>query len=231
MDRSSLPYFWELLSSSDQEMYIKISNALGAPTLKNKRNTRINDFADALEAIEIYQNHEPAEKWKRCLVSGLVKFDGGIVVNIKQFKKLVRKCKTSINTSLKDLGYSIVSGKACDCEELLNAIPCLRGNTAELRQWTVRYRAESSSDEQTSDQYVTPPSVAFDEKCSDYGAEISMGSIKYHNPPKQVIGENLKVADDTAEPVQDIFGDYIFDEFIHWDDSKFGDFHFANQTF
>lgn len=237
MDRSSLPYFWELLSSDDQDMYSKISNALGAPTLKNKRNTKINDFSDALEAIEIYQNHEKSDKWRRCLVSGLVLFDGGIAVNIKQFKKLVRKCKTSINTSLKGMGYTIISGKASECDELLETIPCLRGNTAELRQWTVRYKEEDSDKEQENDQYVTPPSIAFDEKYGDNGATIAVGTID-DNTSQIAVDKHLSANDDAkqfvndnAEIVDNSFEDYDFEQFMQWDDAKFSDSQFADSAF
>ena len=237
MDRSSLPYFWELLSTDDQEMYSKISNALGAPTLKNKRNTKINDFSDALEAIEIYQNHDKSDKWRRCLVSGLVLFDGGIAVNIKQFRKLVRKCKTSINTSLKGMGYTIISGKATECEELLEAIPCLRGNTAELRQWTVRYKEEDSNNEPENDQYVTPPSVAFDEKYGDNGATIAIGPNDNYAPQIAVdkhltANDNTKqIVNDNAGFVDNSFDDYDFEQFIQWDDAKFSDSQFTDTTF
>ena len=147
-----------------------MSKTLAAPTSKNKRNTKISDFENILEAIDIFQNHEPNEKWKRCLATGVFKFNGGIAVNNKQLKILVHRCKTSINTSLKGLGYTIINCSSNECHELLDAIPFLATNQHELRQWTIRYKAQSNEINQakkkspdTSDTFYTPAAPNIEE--------------------------------------------------------------------
>lgn len=164
--------YWELLSSDDQTTYRRICSAITAPSLKNKRNTKIDDFKEMLEAVDLFENHESEEKWKRCLVCGVVKFHGGIAVNISQLKQLVKKCKSSINGSLKGMGYTIISGKASECSELLEIIPNLKGNLGELRQWTVRYLEDSAFTSDRED-FVTPP-LAINGELTD-GATISIG--------------------------------------------------------
>ena len=232
---NNLPLFWEILALDDQQTYMKISNALGAPTLKNKRNTKIDTFSDALEAIDIFQNHSEVDKWKRFLVCGVVKFDGGIAVNINQLRKLVRKCKTSINTSLKGMGYTIISGKSSECPELLRAIPCLRGNSAELRQWTIRYLEKDDQSQGSmnseNDSFITPPEMVFDNGDDDslsQAFEITLHNpitnhasnnqntvVQQAPPPKE---EQINVFDDTFS-----FEDFGFEHFSQWEDEKFND--------
>lgn len=149
------PAYYELLSDMDKATYERIRQAIIAPTNKNKKYKRADDFREIMEAIELYQNHEPNEKWKRCLVCGVFKFDKGIAVKISALKQLIFKCKSSINGSLKAIGYPTVDYKSSMCEELLNGIPYLRGNISELRQWTVRYKVDPKDKDDT--QFISPP--------------------------------------------------------------------------
>ena len=164
--RDAPPHF-EILSEDDKQMYARICAAVQAPSLRNKRNKRADDFRDVLEAIELFENHDIEGKWKRCLVCGLFKFENGIAVNISVLKRLIMKCKSSINGSLKAIGYPTVSYKAANCEELLNGIPFLKGNVPELRQWTIRYTSTESKPN-ISDEYVTPPSLPIEEKAKTF---------------------------------------------------------------
>ena len=221
---TNLPFFWEILSADDQSTYMKISNALGAPTLKNKRNTKIDSFADAIEAIDIFQNHCEDDKWRRYLVCGLFKFDGGIAVNINQLKKLVRKCKTSINTSLKGMGYTIISGKSSECPELLQAIPCLRGNSAELRQWTVRYLEEGRNEyNKRNDEYVTPPESMYgvdEPQNQQYSFALTV------NDTTNNFNTQTQTTKDSEEYHEEnfFFDDVEFEQFAQWEDtSKYSD--------
>jgi hypothetical protein len=132
------PRHWELLNEADKGIYLRMSAALSAPSCRNKRNKRIDDFQGILDAIEVFENSNQSDKWKRCLVCGVCRIANGIAVNIAQLKKLIFKCKSSINGSLKGLGYEIVVSKTSSCTELLNTIPHLRLNSSEQRQWTVR---------------------------------------------------------------------------------------------
>lgn len=162
MASNDLPNHWELLNDADRQTYERIRAALTAPSNKNKKNKRADEFRDILEAIYLFENHDDVDKWKRCLVCGVFKFEGGIAVNISALKRLVFKCKSSINGSLKAIGYPNVKYKSSQCEELLQGIPYLKGNTVELRQWTVRFQdpqAAKDDFETENSQYITPPSA------------------------------------------------------------------------
>lgn len=165
IQNSGDPKHWDLLCESDKKVYRQIFEALSAPTNRNKRNKKIADFTEVIEAIEIFENTDSTDKWKRCLVCGVCRLSNGIAVNIAQLRRLVLKCKSSINGSLKGMGYDIVLSKPSACEELLKTIPFLRNNPAELRQWTVRLRSHQPKHEQLAD--MTMPQVDLASECSD----------------------------------------------------------------
>jgi hypothetical protein len=133
------PRHWNLLSEADQSVYLRISAALCAPSLRNRRSKRTVDFKDLLDAIEVFENFNDSDRWKRCLVCGVCRVNHGIAVNVSQLKRLVFKCKSSINGALKELGYTLILDNTSLCRDLLEAIPYLRENPPELRQWTVRF--------------------------------------------------------------------------------------------
>lgn len=143
-------YNISILAQDDQQMYMKISNALSAPTSKNKRNTKASNFLSIINAIVTFQNHREPDKWKRCLITGIVKFEDGIAININRFKSLVHKCKTSINSSLRMLGYANSKVKPDNCKELLAAIPSLANNKYELRNWSIRIKQKKQTGSSSS---------------------------------------------------------------------------------
>jgi hypothetical protein len=137
--RSNPPH-WDGLSNNDKELYLAISAALSAPTNRDRRNKRLDDFANIIDAIELFINAESNDRWKRALVAGFCRFKDGVAINVGQFKRLILKCKSSINGSLKKMGYDIVLSNAGTCPQFLEEIPILK-DSLELRQWTVRLRS------------------------------------------------------------------------------------------
>lgn len=174
--QEKLPTFWKLLSESDQRMYRKIQEVLSQLSTKNKRNTKIDDFRELVDAIDIFENYDKESKWRRCLACGLVKFDGGIAVITSQLSILALRCKTSINTSLKGMGYTIISGKSSESEEFLKEIPYISGNPSEMRQWTVRYLEETSY--QYQHQYISPPEGIIPETPVYQALPMNQGQIE-----------------------------------------------------
>jgi hypothetical protein len=148
------PHHWELLSEDDKAVYRRISAALCAPLSRSKRNKRMDDFKEILDAIDLFIESDEVDKWKRCLVCGVCRIPNGIALNIAQLKRLVFKCKSSINGSLKGLGYDIVLAKTISCPDLFTVLPQLRMNPGELRQWTVRMRSVPVSERSGE---ISPP--------------------------------------------------------------------------
>jgi hypothetical protein len=161
LSRSVDPHNWELLSTSDQGIYRQLHQALSAPSNRDRRNKRVDDFKEILEAIELFENVDDDDRWKRCLVCGIFTFPGGIAVNIQQLKALIVRCKSSINGSLKRLGYTKVASKMEGCEPLFETIPFLRTHGSELRKWTLRYFVERKAPgSPTMDASFESPDVA-----------------------------------------------------------------------
>jgi hypothetical protein len=163
--------YWDLLTSEDKEVYRRINAALAAPTSRNKRNKRVDDFREILEAIELFQDSGAEDRWKRCLVCGVCMIPKGIAVNTTQLKRLVFKCKSSINGSLKRLGWGTILSKPSAYEDLLNQIPYLREHPAEVRQWTIRVGSGGDEEQETD---ISPP-------CAEEATagEFSVGTIPW----------------------------------------------------
>lgn len=160
VEESINPPHWDLLSNEDKEIYKGIYQALSAPTNRNKRNKRIDDFREIVDAILLFIDQNEEDAWKRRLVCGICKLSNGIAVNIAQLRKLIFKCKASINGSLKMMGYDSVASKTTSCTELFEKIPYLKNNSAEMRQWTVRTSSNKKL-EINNKSFITPPQPDF----------------------------------------------------------------------
>jgi hypothetical protein len=134
--------FWDLLTEDDKHVLTGLRAALSAPSLKNKRNTRVADLAEILDTLKIFQFHSEEDVWKRCLVTGFVELAEGLAINAQQLHTLIFKCRSSINGSLRRMGYSAKVTAASAFDQLFEKIPLLKTNPAELRQWTIRKKGE-----------------------------------------------------------------------------------------
>ena len=157
------PAHFDLLTELDKETYNRLSAALSQPTTRNRKHKRVDDFQEIIDALFLYINHDEADKWKRSLVCGLFPFEGGIAVNISSLKKLIMKCKSSINGSFKAIGYPNVTTKSSYCDELLDGIPFLKNNFIELRQWSIRFKGDIpavfTKDYREEHNDISPPDV------------------------------------------------------------------------
>lgn len=151
--------YYSLLSEEDQLMIKAIRSKLKEPSLKNKRNTRVSDLEEVLKALKLFQDHKMEDKWKRCLISGVVQIDeSSYAVNIKQLQKLIYKCKSSINGTFKRMGYSSITNSDNSLKPLIEMIPFLQNNYHELKQWNLRVkqlREEEIVDFNNDDPYFT----------------------------------------------------------------------------
>ena len=140
------PRYFNLLTLSDQKKYIEVHQMLSSNICRNNRNKRIETFSDTLTAIHTfcYQTQDSSNDWKRCLVSGIIWLPNGYLgVNIRQFKLLVDKCKSTINGSFTRLGYSTLPPHSAILQTLTQYIPTLQNNYEELREWTVRTKSNT----------------------------------------------------------------------------------------
>jgi hypothetical protein len=132
------PQNWNLLDADEKVVYRHIAAALSAPTRRIKRGKRLADFTEILEALEVFVSMDEENKWKRCLVSGVCRLPFGIAVNTTQLKRLISKCKSTINASLRSIGFGTIITEAWAYASLISQIPCLKNNALDLKQWTIR---------------------------------------------------------------------------------------------
>jgi hypothetical protein len=83
--------------------------------------------------------HSPwGDDWKRCLVCGLVWLDRTVAISVQQMRRVIGKCKSSINDGFQRLGYSSVVMSDETKLSLMHLIPFLAYHSDEIRQWTIR---------------------------------------------------------------------------------------------
>lgn len=134
----SKPQYFNLISKEDQDKYSNLRSTLSSHVCRNRRGKRLETFAEMLNAIQIFCIRGDSDDWKRCLVCGVCWIPNGIAINTRQLGLLIDKCKSSINGSLQKMGYTTLQSRSESSAPLIEAIPALKSNFAELRQWTVR---------------------------------------------------------------------------------------------
>ena len=132
------PKFFEMLDEADQEKYRELRATLSSQMCRNRRGKRLETFGEMLGAIKNFCVRNDENDWKRCLVCGVCFFPTGIGINNRQLSILIDKCKSSINGSLQKMGYTAMQSRNESSESLTKAIPILKDNFNELREWTVR---------------------------------------------------------------------------------------------
>jgi hypothetical protein len=133
------PKYYEILTSSDQEKYNELRACLSSQMCRNRRGKRLDGFSDMLASIRRFTVRHNENDWKRCLVCGVCWLPTGIAINNRQLSILIDKCKSSINGSLQKMGYSMLQSRNESSSSLCEAIPLLKNNFNELREWTVRF--------------------------------------------------------------------------------------------
>jgi hypothetical protein len=132
------PKYFELLSDRDQFGYSELRSTLSSQLCRNRRGKRLENFSEMMASIRAFCVRPDEDDWKRCLVCGVYWLSSGIAINNRQLSLLLDKCKSSINGSLQKMGYSTLQARTESTNALSDAIPVLKNNFNELREWTVR---------------------------------------------------------------------------------------------
>ena len=136
---SEVPKYWNLMNNIDQYQYMYMRNMLANPTNKSLRNKRLENFSEMLEVLRQFCVRGDGEDWRRFLVTGIAWLkNGAIAVNTHQLKLITNKCKSSINGSLHKMGFNYGMERSEAAAAVVQSIPILKENPAQLRQWTVR---------------------------------------------------------------------------------------------
>ena len=134
----NLPNHWQLLSTSDLEAYYSLRKTINSEIGKSRKGERLESFLMKIKQIRNFIERMDQNDWKRSLVCGIVFLSNSIAINIQQLRLLFGKCKSSINGSFQQLGYSALPPGRELSAEFLCRIPLFQHNTSELKKWTIR---------------------------------------------------------------------------------------------
>lgn len=134
------PNHWHLLSKDDQQAYIFMHTEFQRDLAKSKKGERLDIFIDRVRRIHSFVERGDGDEWKRSLVCGVFFMRNALAVNIQQLRLLMNKCKSSINGSLLQLGYSVQPQMPPVTADLAASIPPSHRDIYELKKWTIRVR-------------------------------------------------------------------------------------------
>lgn len=135
---SDTPQYFNYLSESDKCGYNSLRCMLAKPDRRNRRNQSCESFSEMLQMIKSYIIRNDGHDWTRAIVCGIVWLTYFIMVNTRQLRILLGKCKSSINGSFQSLGYLPAVPNVNDTSNFINTFSLLKDNFSELRTWTFR---------------------------------------------------------------------------------------------
>jgi hypothetical protein len=133
-----LPAIWNRLTSDDHSEYFRFRSEFRKAQRPIGESNRIVGFQkDLLTALSfIDRRHECAEE--RSVICGIAFAGPYMCVNMWQLKIFLGRCKSSINGSFMEIGYTALKAKSKAKSCILACLRILIDNTTNLRQWTVR---------------------------------------------------------------------------------------------
>jgi len=135
---SEVPQYYNYLSENDKMGYNSLRLMLATPDRRNRRNKSVQSFAEIIYTIKSYIIRNDGHDWTRALVCGVVWLTYMVVVNTRQLRILLGRCKSSINGSFQSLGYIPIVPDINANSQFINSFSIFKDNSAELRQWTFR---------------------------------------------------------------------------------------------
>lgn len=132
------PEYFSILNETDKQNYAQLQRSLESSQNRSSRNKKTEDLESAIDEIRRFCVRGDSEDCKRCIVCGTCWLLSGLAVNIKQLQCLIHKCKSSINTTLRKIGYELTQPRGDVCDELTNFLPMIKGKINELRKWSIR---------------------------------------------------------------------------------------------
>jgi hypothetical protein len=133
------PPHFSLLSEPDRHTYLLLRDRFRADVSKSKKGERLDSFTERLKQIKRFTDRGDDDDWKRSLVCGIFFLSpNALALSIQQFRILLSRCKSSINGSLQQLGYSADPPPQQLTPDFLARIPQSHRDMSDLRKWTVR---------------------------------------------------------------------------------------------
>lgn len=194
-----LPKYWNILDDMDKQGYAMLRATFCSHFTKCQRNRRIENFTEILNLVNSYCIRKDANDWKRCLACGYCSFKDGIAINNTQFKILTFKCKSSINGSLNKIGLHSNVPRNDSLHILYSAMPILKDNAQEARNWSVRVYGGVPSDKEEKSS---------SDDCYDSEKANSSCDDQVYN---EVLPKN-EVKQEVTNQIDDVINDFGFNE-------------------
>ncbi|EAY11135.1 hypothetical protein TVAG_359150 [Trichomonas vaginalis G3] len=150
---NNMPLHWEILSKTDLTGYLSLRNFFYEQIHKSRKGERLDSLSDKLNLIKKYVDSSEQDKWKRCKVCGIIFFDETLIINIQQLRILLGKCKSSINGSLQQLGYTSLPQGAPFGQAAISQYEFLVNDKSEVKKWTVREKKQEITEKEET---ITP---------------------------------------------------------------------------
>ena len=145
------PDHFYILNSIDQAKYRDLQQEM--ETIFNRRSRRNSKTADMEEGLRLIKEfcirNDYVEDRKRSFVCGFMELNVDFLVNIENLKCLIPKCKSSINTTLRDMNINQIYVRCDACDYIKRFLPLYPTLTKrELRYWTIRKNPEYSDEDE-----------------------------------------------------------------------------------
>ncbi|KAH0793426.1 potassium/sodium hyperpolarization-activated cyclic nucleotide-gated channel 1 [Histomonas meleagridis] len=151
----NIPMFWDLINDVDKAAYLKIQNTLASSACKHRRHHSKAINNDILLTIKSFILRGDEDDWKRSLVCGIGWINDSVVINTRQLRILISKCKSSINAMFQNSGYVTVSTTNEFSSAMSQYYPAIKDNFSEIRKWTVRCLKDHTADNHPVDNTGT----------------------------------------------------------------------------
>ena len=149
--------FLRMLNLEDQNEFDRIKGALSGKNFHYQYNKGLDSFIEGFQKIKTFCTKGDADDWKRCLVCGVCFMQDSIAVNTKRLEQVFSKSKSTINQSLKKLGYDGCSKMKQNYTTLFRYIPHLKLDYTEQRQWSIRKYSNTQSNLETTNDIINSP--------------------------------------------------------------------------
>jgi hypothetical protein len=138
-----LPYLFHKLPVDHQAEYSALRDQFSSPTQRYNRNRRLTTLQESFDTIRLFCVRGDRHDSLRCLVCGIFWFpDGQLAINTRQLRILLAKSKSNINGALVKMKYTTLVTKDQERDKIIEALPDLKADWLEVRQWTIRRPAE-----------------------------------------------------------------------------------------
>jgi hypothetical protein len=138
------PAIWNRLTQEDHAEYFRVKLQLHQAQRPVGDDHRIMGFHKELLTALSFIERRPEGKEERSIIAGVAFAGPYICVNTRQLKAFLGRCKSSINGSFMEMGYTAlrIKSKARSC--VLSCLHTLIDDVTNLRQWTVRCASRSA---------------------------------------------------------------------------------------